>query len=72
MQSGELYLDKIHHARADDCAEQRFRSVLDASYYVNSDNNVREGDGREGKGRGRQMRTDIFDWKSQGDIFFWI
>lgn len=40
VQSGEIYLDKIHHARVDDCAEQRFRSVLDASYYVNADNNA--------------------------------
>ncbi|KAL3101965.1 hypothetical protein niasHS_003374 [Heterodera schachtii] len=39
VQYGEVFLDKIHHARADDCAEQRFRSVLDASYYVNGDNN---------------------------------
>uniref|UniRef100_A0A183C0X9 HAP2-GCS1 domain-containing protein n=1 Tax=Globodera pallida TaxID=36090 RepID=A0A183C0X9_GLOPA len=39
VQSGEVFLDKIHHARVDDCAEQRFRSVLDASYYVNGDNN---------------------------------
>jgi hypothetical protein len=40
VQSGEVFLDKLHHARVDDCAEQRFRSVLDASYYVNADNNV--------------------------------
>lgn len=40
MQSGDVLLDRVHHARVEDCAEQRFRSVLDASYYVNADNNV--------------------------------
>ena len=40
VQAGEVFIDKIHHARAEDCATQRYRSVLDASYYINSDNNV--------------------------------
>uniref|UniRef100_A0A1I8BFN7 Phlebovirus glycoprotein G2 fusion domain-containing protein n=1 Tax=Meloidogyne hapla TaxID=6305 RepID=A0A1I8BFN7_MELHA len=40
VQAGEVFIDKIHHARAEDCATQRYRSVLDASYYINSDNNA--------------------------------
>ena len=40
VQAGEVFIDKIHHARAEDCATQRYRSVLDASYYINADNNV--------------------------------
>ncbi|KAL3115366.1 hypothetical protein niasHT_017768 [Heterodera trifolii] len=27
VQHGEVFLDKIHHARADDCAEQRFQAA---------------------------------------------
>ncbi|KAL3095230.1 hypothetical protein niasHT_020381 [Heterodera trifolii] len=38
VQHGEVFLDKSHHARAD--AEQRFKSVLDASYYVNGHTNL--------------------------------
>uniref|UniRef100_A0A914LL11 Uncharacterized protein n=1 Tax=Meloidogyne incognita TaxID=6306 RepID=A0A914LL11_MELIC len=40
VQAGEVFIDKIHHARAEDCATQRYRSVLDASYYINADNNA--------------------------------
>lgn len=40
VQSGDIFLDNIHHARAENCAQQRFKSVLEASYYVNSNQNV--------------------------------
>lgn len=40
VQSGDIFLDKIHHAKTNNCAEQRFRSVLEASYYVNNEDNV--------------------------------
>lgn len=42
VQSGDIFLDKIHHAKTNNCAEQRFRSVLEASYYVNNGENVRK------------------------------
>uniref|UniRef100_A0A915ETK0 Uncharacterized protein n=1 Tax=Ditylenchus dipsaci TaxID=166011 RepID=A0A915ETK0_9BILA len=35
VQSGDIFMDKIHHARSENCAEQNFRSVLEASYYIN-------------------------------------
>ncbi|KAF7636256.1 hypothetical protein Mgra_00004245, partial [Meloidogyne graminicola] len=40
VQAGDIFIDKIHHARVEDCSNQRFKSVLDASYYINSDNNL--------------------------------
>ncbi|KAI1727931.1 type I membrane glycoproteins cell-cell fusogen domain-containing protein [Ditylenchus destructor] len=40
VQSGDIFLDKIHHARAENCAEQKYKSVLEASYYI-----TKRGDG---------------------------
>lgn len=41
VQSGDIFLDKIHHARVENCAEQRYRSVLEASHYITrKDSNV--------------------------------
>lgn len=41
VQFGDVFLDKIHHARTENCAQQYFKSVLEASYYVNNKKKVK-------------------------------
>jgi hypothetical protein len=33
-------MDKIHRAKAENCLEQKYQSILDANYYVNKNSNV--------------------------------
>lgn len=38
---GNFMMDKVHHAFAENCQEQKYQTILDASYYINHDSNVR-------------------------------
>lgn len=40
VQGGFVLMDKIHKAKAENCLEQKYQSILDANYYVNKNSNV--------------------------------
>ncbi|KAI6219696.1 hypothetical protein M3Y95_01094100 [Aphelenchoides besseyi] len=39
VQGGFVLMDKIHKAKAENCLEQKYQSILDANYYVNKESN---------------------------------
>ncbi|CAD5217568.1 unnamed protein product [Bursaphelenchus xylophilus] len=39
VQGGFVLMDKIHRAKAENCLEQRYQSILDANFYVNQADN---------------------------------
>ncbi|KAI6183495.1 hypothetical protein M3Y97_00495200 [Aphelenchoides bicaudatus] len=39
VQGGFVLMDKIHKAKAENCLEQKYQSILDANYYVNKNSN---------------------------------
>uniref|UniRef100_A0A7E4W4V1 Glyco_hydro_65N domain-containing protein n=1 Tax=Panagrellus redivivus TaxID=6233 RepID=A0A7E4W4V1_PANRE len=37
ISSGSMMIDKMHRAKAENCKDQKYLSVLDANYYINKD-----------------------------------
>jgi hypothetical protein len=40
VQGGFVLMGSKHKAKAENCLEQKYQSILDANYYINKDSNV--------------------------------
>lgn len=39
VHNGYVMMDKIHRAKAENCVDQKYQSILDANFYINKDSN---------------------------------